>query len=188
MRLLVTESLLLAVLGGGVGALFTQWGTGFLTRFLAQTNAPVAISPDGRVLWFTIGVSLLTGVLFGLAPALAVSTGEQTSKVNKTATITLQFLRCIGSFRSVASIPKDAAVPGICGSSPDGYSPRTDPLPLPMGAKPNTLRFSIIFIGSALCCFCFVGSGNAAEILIIGCIATRLFLPMRAFVTSFLWL
>jgi predicted permease len=72
-RLLVTESMLLAVLGGALGAVFAQWGTGFLTQFLAQTNAPVAISPDGRVLLFTIGVSLLTGVLFGLAPAWRLS-------------------------------------------------------------------------------------------------------------------
>jgi predicted permease len=72
-RLLVTESVLLAVLGGALGAVFAQWGTGFLTQFLAQTMVPVKISPDGRVLLFTLGVSLLTGVLFGLAPAWRLS-------------------------------------------------------------------------------------------------------------------
>jgi predicted permease len=69
LSLLLTESVLLALSGGALGAVFALWGTGFLTRFLAQTNVPVVISPDGRVLLFTIVVSLLTGVLFGLAPA-----------------------------------------------------------------------------------------------------------------------
>jgi predicted permease len=73
LRLLVTESVLLALLGGALGTVFALWGTGFLTRFLAQTNVPVAISPDVRVLLFTIAVSLLTGVVFGLAPAWRLS-------------------------------------------------------------------------------------------------------------------
>jgi len=64
---------LLALFGGALGTVFALWGTAFLTRFLAQTHVPVAISPDGRVLRFTISVSLLTGVLFGLAPAWRLS-------------------------------------------------------------------------------------------------------------------
>jgi len=73
LRLLVTESVLLALCGGALGTVFALWGTGFLTRFVAQTHVPVVISPDGRVLLFTIGISLLTGVLFGLAPAWRLS-------------------------------------------------------------------------------------------------------------------
>lgn len=72
-RLLVTESLLLAGLGGVLGWLLAQWGTAFLTGFLAQTTAPVAIVPDGTVLLFTTVVSLLAGILFGLAPAWRLS-------------------------------------------------------------------------------------------------------------------
>lgn len=72
-RLQLTESVLLALSGGALGTLFALWGTGFLTRFLAQTNVPVVISPDGRALLFTVGVSLLTGILFGLAPAWRLS-------------------------------------------------------------------------------------------------------------------
>ncbi len=72
-RQLVTESVLLALAGGIVGLVFAQLGTSFLTRFLAQSSAPVILRPDGRVLLFTVVVSLGIGVLFGLAPALRLS-------------------------------------------------------------------------------------------------------------------
>jgi len=73
LRLLLTESVLLALSGGALGTVFALWGTGLLTQFLAQTNVPVVISPDTRVLLFTIGVSLFTGILFGFAPAWRLS-------------------------------------------------------------------------------------------------------------------
>ena len=73
-RQLLTESVLLASLGGAVGVLFAIWGKNALlaltdneTRFLP---GGVDVSLNWRVLVFTIGVSLLTGVLFGIAPAL----------------------------------------------------------------------------------------------------------------------
>ena len=72
-RQLLTESLLLSTLGGIVGVLFAYWGKSTL---LALTDTNTGILPNGvelslnwRVLAFTLGVSLLTGVLFGLAPA-----------------------------------------------------------------------------------------------------------------------
>jgi putative ABC transport system permease protein len=69
-RQLLTESLLLAVTGGLLGALLATWGIDLL-RKLAPDNLPrlEQIGIDGRVLGWTALVSLLTGVLFGLAPA-----------------------------------------------------------------------------------------------------------------------
>jgi predicted permease len=72
-RQLLTESVLLAVCGGVVGVLFAYWGRSALL-VLADKNAgllPSGIDPslDWRVLTFTLAVSLLTGVVFGLVPA-----------------------------------------------------------------------------------------------------------------------
>ncbi|HKP82094.1 MAG TPA: ABC transporter permease [Pyrinomonadaceae bacterium] len=70
-RQLLTESLLLALLGGGAGLLATQWAVRLLPQFFPANDANgLDLSVDWRVLVFTLGVSLLTGLLFGLAPAL----------------------------------------------------------------------------------------------------------------------
>jgi len=67
---ILTESVLLSLLGGLVGLLFAQWGVDLLLA-LKPENLPrlESISLDGRVLGFALGVSVLTGILFGLAPA-----------------------------------------------------------------------------------------------------------------------
>jgi predicted permease len=72
MRQLLTESLLLAVSGGLLGLFFARWGTDVLLRFLPQGFVPTLLDVklDLRVLGFTLGGSLLTGLLFGLAPAV----------------------------------------------------------------------------------------------------------------------
>ncbi len=69
-RQLLTESLLLATLGGAAGILLAQWAIEAL-RALGPEQLPrlQAVSLDGRILLFTLGLTLLTGVLFGLAPA-----------------------------------------------------------------------------------------------------------------------
>jgi len=75
-RQLLTESALLAALGGGAGLLVAYWLTRVLLGFQQQTNAvPRSFdgSLDGRALAFTLGVSLLTGIVFGVAPALQAS-------------------------------------------------------------------------------------------------------------------
>lgn len=70
-RQLLTESLLLALLGGAAGLLLTQWTTRLLPRFFTEDIAGgIDVSMDWRVLVFTLGVSVLTGMLFGLTPAL----------------------------------------------------------------------------------------------------------------------
>jgi predicted permease len=70
MRQLLTESVLLAAVGGALGLLFAMW---IKDGLLAVTEwGPSALDPklDWRVLGFTLGLSLLTGLVFGLAPAL----------------------------------------------------------------------------------------------------------------------
>jgi putative ABC transport system permease protein len=70
-RQLLTESVLLAVVGGALGLLLAVWGIQALVA-LGPSNIPrlSEVSLDGRVLASTFGVSLVTGVLFGLFPAL----------------------------------------------------------------------------------------------------------------------
>jgi predicted permease len=70
-RQMLTETLLLSFFGGAVGLLFAAWGTRALIGFVVggATRTPFDPSPDLRVLAFTFGVSLATGLLFGLAPA-----------------------------------------------------------------------------------------------------------------------
>jgi predicted permease len=70
-RQLLTETLLLSLFGGALGLLVAAWGTRALIRFVVAdaTRTPFDPNPDLRVLAFTFGISLLTGLLFGLAPA-----------------------------------------------------------------------------------------------------------------------
>ena len=70
-RQLLTESVLLAGLGALAGIAFARWGTSLLVGLLSRGSFPVSLDLgiDGRVLAFTLGVAVLTGILFGLAPA-----------------------------------------------------------------------------------------------------------------------
>ncbi len=70
-RQVLTESVLLATLGGAFGLLLARWADAALLRMASNSSNQIRLDlhPDAGVLAFTLGVSLLTGILFGLAPA-----------------------------------------------------------------------------------------------------------------------
>ncbi|MBZ5606330.1 MAG: ABC transporter permease, partial [Acidobacteriia bacterium] len=89
-RQLLVESTALSLTGGVAGLLVAWWSGNVLLRFLPQEGSTqvLASAPDLRVLGFALGVSILTGLLFGLAPALqstrpaiAPTLKEQTANV-----------------------------------------------------------------------------------------------------------
>ncbi len=82
-RQLLTESLLLSVLGGGLGILLAWWGTGLLVAALPG-NVPLTeqIRIDARVLGFAVAVSVLTGLLFGRAPALSALQNDRRNRLS----------------------------------------------------------------------------------------------------------
>lgn len=70
MRQLLTESVLLALVGGVLGVLLAKWGTDLLLTLAPQDLPRLQnVSLDGRALGFTAALTLLTGVFFGLVPA-----------------------------------------------------------------------------------------------------------------------
>jgi predicted permease len=73
-RQMLTESLVLAVVGGSVGLLIAWWASQALAASLVEgAGQALSVSLDMRMLAFTLGMSMLTGMLFGLVPAIAAS-------------------------------------------------------------------------------------------------------------------
>jgi len=73
-RQLLTESMLLATIGGGLGILLAHWGTSFISYQLPSGIPRLhQANIDLAVLGFTLAASVVTGLLFGLAPALQAS-------------------------------------------------------------------------------------------------------------------
>jgi putative ABC transport system permease protein len=82
-RQLLTESVLLAAAGGAMGLLLAGWGIGLLRAVLPDLIPGLkSMSIDGTVLIFTIVVSLVTGILFGLAPALQLRWRNLAARIN----------------------------------------------------------------------------------------------------------
>ncbi len=74
-RQMLVECVLLAVLGGAVGALLAAWGVHILVSLVAA-NAPLNLKPDPALVLFTLGVSFFTVIVSGLMPALRATRVE----------------------------------------------------------------------------------------------------------------
>ena len=84
LRQVLTESVILAVAGGVAGTLLAIWGLGLLRAFGAQTVPRIAeVNLDSVVLAVTLVVSVCTGIIFGIAPALASAKPEMTSALKE---------------------------------------------------------------------------------------------------------
>ncbi len=87
-RQLLTESLLLSVAGGAFGIFLAFWGVHALTILLSNgfdESFPFVVATDWRVLVFTCGVTLLTGILAGLAPTLSTARLDLTPALRENA-------------------------------------------------------------------------------------------------------
>jgi len=81
-RQLLTECVLLSVAGALLGVLFARWGEGLLMRFISTGNDPAIfldVSFDWRILGFTAGLAIATGLIFGMLPALRATRVSLTS-------------------------------------------------------------------------------------------------------------
>lgn len=132
-RLLVVESLVLAVAGAAFGVLIASWGASVLLGYFVTPGSPLAVSanPDGRILLFTSALAILTALLAGtvpafrstsvdLAPALksaggaAVSDQPRLRKTLVVAQVALSFILLIGAGLFVRSLQNLLAVdPGF---------------------------------------------------------------------------
>ncbi|HEX2643044.1 MAG TPA: ABC transporter permease [Thermoanaerobaculia bacterium] len=99
-RQLLTESLLLATLGGVLGLLILVWARQAFLHLLPSLPFPVAVdldlAIDARVLVFTLGLSLLTGFLFGLVPALQSSKPDLVTALKNQASLQGENRRGLG--------------------------------------------------------------------------------------------
>lgn len=123
-RQMLVESTLLSCLGGALGLLFAGWVSELLVHFLSTGRAAIVLdlSPDPRILGFTLLASLATGILFGLAPALraarvdltpalkegryAGSSRQRIGKVLVVSQVALSLILVIGAGLLVTSLRK----------------------------------------------------------------------------------
>jgi len=96
-RQFLVESLTLSLIGGGVGLLVAAWTTGALVGAIPESLGAVGLSAglDVRLLMFTIGLSVVTGLLFGVMPAL------KATRLNLESTLREQGSSVSGGFSQV---------------------------------------------------------------------------------------
>ena len=106
-RQLLTESIMLALVGGGAGLLLAIWAVSAIASLSGDTIPRVhEINVDPRVAGFTLLVSVVTGVLFGLAPALQVSKPNLNDALKESGRTTAGLRR--NRFRSVLVVSEVA--------------------------------------------------------------------------------
>ncbi|HEY4217401.1 MAG TPA: ABC transporter permease [Gemmatimonadaceae bacterium] len=107
-RQLLTESVLISAIGAAIGLLFARWGCRLLVAFLSTADKPIYLdlSVDRRVLGFNIAVAVLTGLGFGLGPALRAARVDPNAalKSNGRGTIHGQRRWTVGKALVVAQI------------------------------------------------------------------------------------
>ena len=91
-RQLLTETVMLFICGGISGLLLSLWSRDLLVKTMASYLGGATVAVDGRLFLFTLGVSLLSGVIFGLAPAL------QAARVNLNDSMK-DSVRAVGGWR-----------------------------------------------------------------------------------------
>ncbi len=86
-RQVLTESILLATIGAAFGLLLAHWADAALLRLVSggSTPIPLDVHLDSSVLAFTLGVAVLTGILFGLAPAFRAARVDLSSVLKGTS-------------------------------------------------------------------------------------------------------
>lgn len=90
MRQLLTESVMLSFLGGVLGIAFAYWGVHAITTLIAGGSTqgfPYVTAPDWRILAFTLGICVVTGIVFGLAPAFRGTRVDLTPALKENAFI-----------------------------------------------------------------------------------------------------
>lgn len=96
MRLLLTESLLLALLGGAVGLLLAFWLPPLVLSALPDIGLDINLKPNATIFAYTFLISLVTGVVFGLAPAIESTKANLTTALRTTGArprVTRSYLR-----------------------------------------------------------------------------------------------
>src|SRR5262245_32135445 len=89
LRQLLTESVLLALLGGAAGIFFGAWGSDLLLVLAFEgldfgaVPAPLSFQLDGKILGFTLLASVVAGIVFGLAPALRAARTDLISQLKE---------------------------------------------------------------------------------------------------------
>jgi predicted permease len=105
-RQLLTESVMLSAVGGALGIVFAYWGAHAIASFVSSNQArPLgyALGVDLRVLGFTAAISLLTGIVFGIAPAFRSARADLTDSLKEGFGVSPGVVRAAGRWLSAGN-------------------------------------------------------------------------------------